>query len=382
MPGRRQAARGISERQRALDEGFMDRALVLAARGLGRTHPNPPVGAVVVRGRRVVGEGYHRRAGTSHAEVIALRRAGAQAARATLYVTLEPCVHVGRTPPCLDAVLQSRIRRVVIGVIDPDRRVLGRGVRALRRAGIEVSVGVRRRDCLRLLAGYVMRIRARRPLVVLKLAASLDGRIAAAGGASRWITGAAARRRVHEMRNRFDAVMVGAGTVRADDPRLTCRLKGGRDPIRVVIDGSLQTSIRSRVVSARSRAPTWIFTTHAVSARRALRLHQPGVEVVRSRGHGHVDLRDVLRQLGLRGVTSVLLEGGAELAAAALRARVVDRVVLFMAPLVMGGDGVPAVASLGTRHPSRALRLQGVRHEVIGEDLVVEASLPFSPGAL
>jgi len=360
----------------------MDRALMLAARGLGRTHPNPPVGAVVVRGGRVVGEGYHRRAGTPHAEALALRRAGERAARATLYVTLEPCVHIGRTPPCLEAVLRSRIRRVVIGVTDPDPRVRGRGVRALRRAGVEVSVGVRRRDCRRLLAGHVMRTRAGRPLVVLKLAASLDGRIAATGGASRWITGAPARRRVHEMRNRFDAVMVGAGTVRADNPRLTCRLKSGRDPIRVVIDGSLQTSVRSHVIGARSRAPTWIFTTHAASARRAGRLNRPGVEVVRCRGREHVDLRDVLRQLGARGVTSVLLEGGADLAAAALRARVVDRLVLFMAPLVIGGDGVPAVATLGIRHPSRALRLQGLRHEVIGEDLVVEASLPFSPGAL
>jgi diaminohydroxyphosphoribosylaminopyrimidine deaminase/5-amino-6-(5-phosphoribosylamino)uracil reductase len=382
MPGRRKRADGISDRQRALDDGFMDRALTLATRGLGRTHPNPAVGAVVVRAGRVVGEGYHRRAGTPHAEAIALRRAGEHAGRATLYVTLEPCVHVGRTPPCLDAVLRSRVRRVVIGMTDPDRRVRGRGVRALRRAGIEVSVGVRRRDCHRLLAGYVMRTRVQRPLVVLKLAASLDGRIAAAGGASRWITGAAARRRVHEMRNRFDAVMVGSGTVRADDPRLTCRLKGGRDPIRVVIDGSLQTSVRSRVIGAHSRAPTWLFTTHAASPRRASRLDRAGVEVVRSRGREHVDLRDVLRQLGARGVTSVLLEGGAELAAAALRARVVDRLVLFVSPLVIGGDGVPAVASLGTRYPSRALRLQGMRHELIGEDLVVEASLPFSPGAL
>jgi diaminohydroxyphosphoribosylaminopyrimidine deaminase/5-amino-6-(5-phosphoribosylamino)uracil reductase len=360
----------------------MRRALGLAARGLGRTHPNPAVGALVVRGRQVIGAGYHRRAGAAHAEVVALRRAGARAAGATLYITLEPCVHFGRTPPCLDAILRSRVRRVVIGTIDPNPRMLGRGVRALRRAGVEVSVGPCGRDCRRLLAGYETRMRLGRPLVVVKLAASLDGRIATANGSARWITGSTARRRAHEMRNRLDAVMVGAGTVRADDPRLTCRIAGGRDPIRVIVDGQLRTSPRARVVRLRSRAPTWIFAARDAPQRRAAALTRAGVEVIRTTGRGHVDLRAVCQELGARGVTSVLLEGGAMLSAAAIRARIVDRLVLFLAPIVIGGDGVPAVGTLGTRSPAGAMRLRELRTDWAGDDLVLEASLPFSPVAL
>jgi len=360
----------------------MARALMLATGGLGRTHPNPAVGAVVVRGSRVIGEGFHRRAGGPHAEVIALRRATGRTDGATLYVTLEPCVHFGRTPPCVDAVLAARIGRVVIGMRDPDPRVIGRGVRRLRRAGVGVSVGVLESECRRLLSGYRTYVCRRRPLVVLKLAASLDGRIATVTGASRWITGAPARRRSHEMRNRLDAVMVGAGTVRRDDPRLTCRLPGGRDPIRIVIDGRLSVSPRSRVVRVRSRAPTWIFGARDASPRRAAALEQAGAEVILLRGRAAVDLRGVLRELWRRGVTSVLIEGGATLAAGALQGRLVDRLVLFLAPILIGGDGVPVVGALQTRRVARAIRLRDMNLDRAGDDVVVEASLPFSSVAL
>jgi diaminohydroxyphosphoribosylaminopyrimidine deaminase/5-amino-6-(5-phosphoribosylamino)uracil reductase len=382
MSSVRAAGRRTPRASQLADERFMSRALELAARGLGRTHPNPAVGAVVARGGRILGEGYHRRAGAAHAEVIALRRAGPKVAGGTLYVTLEPCAHFGRTPPCVDAVLKAGVARVVVGTLDPNPLVRGRGARRLRRAGIEVTVGVLGAPCRRVLAGYLTMVTAGRPLVVLKLAASLDGRIAIPTGGSRWITGAVARRRAHEMRNRLDAVLVGGRTIRTDDPRLTCRLPGGRDPIRVVLDGQLRVSPRSRVIRVRSRAPTWIVTRPDAPARRAAALERAGAEVIRVPGHGPVQLRRVMRELGRRGVTSVLVEGGATVAAATLRARVADRVVLFLAPILIGGDGVPAIGALMTSRVARAVQLKHVRVERVGGDLVVEATLPFSPVAL
>lgn len=364
------------------DERFMARALVLAGRGLGRTHPNPAVGAVLVKGSRVIGEGYHRRAGGPHAEVAALRNASGSTAGATLYVTLEPCPHFGRTPPCVDAILEARIARVVVGTRDPNPKVRGRGLRRLRDAGVRVATGVLESECRRLLSGYRTWVRQRRPMVVLKLAASLDGRIATLTGASRWITGRQARRRSHEMRNRLDAVMVGAGTVRADDPRLTCRIPGGRDPIRVVVDGRLSVSPRCRMLRTTSRAPTWITTSQSAPQRRAALLERAGAEVIRLRGGTTLHLKEVLRELGRRGVTSVLIEGGATLAAAALREKVVDRLVLFLAPIMIGGDGVPAVAALGTRSVARAIHLRNLRLDREGDDVVIEASLPLKPVAL
>jgi diaminohydroxyphosphoribosylaminopyrimidine deaminase/5-amino-6-(5-phosphoribosylamino)uracil reductase len=360
----------------------MARALALAVRGLGRTHPNPAVGAVVARGERVVGEGWHRRAGTAHAEVVALRAAGRRAVGATLYVTLEPCTHFGRTPPCVDAVLRAGVARVVIGMVDPSPRVRGRGIRRLRRTGVRVSVGVLGTDCRRLLAGYASAVRRKRPFVVLKLAASLDGRIATRSGVSRWITGGAARRRAHQLRNRLDAVLVGAGTILADDPQLTCRIRGGRDPVRVVLDGRLRISPRARVVCGRSPAPTWIVTASDAPARRATALRRAGVEVIALPGRGEVAIARVLRELCRRGVTSVLIEGGAGVAAAALRARIVDRLVVFLAPILIGGDGVPMVGRLGTATPRRALRLVRMQVGRAGGDVMVGGSLPFAPPAL
>jgi diaminohydroxyphosphoribosylaminopyrimidine deaminase/5-amino-6-(5-phosphoribosylamino)uracil reductase len=364
------------------DDRLMARALALGARGVGRTHPNPAVGAVVARGATVVGEGYHRRAGSAHAEVVALRRAGERARGATLYVTLEPCTHFGRTPPCVAAVLRAGVRRVVIGVSDPDPRVHGRGIRALRRAGLPVTVGVQTGAARELIAGYRTRLRAGRPQVVLKLAASLDGRIATASGRSRWITGPQARARVHALRDRLDAVMVGAGTVRTDDPRLTCRRPGGRDPVRIVVDGRLRMSPRARMLRVRSAAPTWIITAADASRRREASLTAAGAEVIRLPGRGRVRLGDALAELGRRGLNTVLIEGGATLAAAVLAAGLADRLALFLAPIVLGGDGVPAVGALGIEHPARAPRLVLAGVERVGGDLLVEASLPLSAVAL
>ncbi len=358
------------------DARFMARALKLAARGLGRTWPNPPVGAVLVRGGRVVGEGFHRRAGLPHAEVEALRAAGARARGATLYVTLEPCTHHGRTPPCVDALVRLGLRRVVVAIPDPNPRVRGRGIARLRRARVPVVVGPGAEEARRLTAGYRSRLLRGRPLVTLKLATTLDGRIAARGGDARWITGPAARRLAHAFRDVSDAVLVGAGTVRADDPRLTCRLPGGRDPVRVVLAGRhLALPPRARVL-ARGGPPTWVVAPAGAAPGRVAALRRRGVEVLLVPPRGpRVRFAALVRALAARGLTTLLVEGGAAVAAEALRAGVVDRLVLFVAPTLLGGDGVPMVGALGITRVARALRVRGLAVGRVGGDLVLEGRL-------
>ncbi len=356
----------------------MRRAAALAERAIGRTSPNPPVGAVIVKGGRVVGEGSTRPAGGPHAEVVALRRAGTRARGATLYVTLEPCAHFGRTPPCADAVLAAGLARVVVAVGDPNPRVRGRGLRRLRAAGIAVTTGVLAEEAGAASHWFRHFVVHRRPYVLLKLAASLDGRIATARGESRWISGAAARRWVHELRNRVDAVMVGSGTVLADDPALTCRIPRGRDPMRVVVDGGLRMTPRATVLRQRSIAPTLVVTTAAASRARRRTLERAGAEVVvvpaRS---GKVSLVALLRALAARDVVSVLIEGGGELAAAALRARVVDRVLLVTAPMLIGGDGRPMLGALGASRLASVPRLVDERITRLGADLVREGTVAY-----
>ncbi len=356
----------------------MARAVALAQRALGRTSPNPAVGAVVVKGGRVVGEGWTRPVGGPHAEVVALRQAGVRARGATLYVTLEPCAHHGRTPPCIDAVIAAGLARVVVGVGDPNPRVRGRGLRALAAAGIDVTTGVLATEAGAVSAWFRHFIVHGRPYVMLKLAASLDGRIATARGESRWISGPRARRWVHELRNRVDAVMVGSGTVLADDPALTCRVRGGRDPVRVVVDGALRTSPRAGVVRQRSNAPTLIATTERAAAARRRALERAGAEILVVRGPGgHVGLGALLRALAARGIVSVLIEGGGELAAAALRARVVDRLLVVSAPLLLGGDGRPMLGPLGVGRLARAPRMADATWTRLGPDLLVEGPVAY-----
>jgi len=359
----------------------MARALALAAQGLGRTHPNPAVGAVLVRGERIVGEGYHARAGEAHAEIVALQQAGSAARGAELYVTLEPCTHHGRTPPCVDALLAVGLRRVVVATRDPNPRVRGRGIQRLRAAGIEVVVGPGAAQARELLAGFRSLMLAGRPLLTLKLAVTLDGRIAARGGDARWITGPEARRLAHHLRDRHDAVLVGAGTVRADDPRLTCRSPGGRDPIRLVLVGpGLALPHQARVLQA-GGAPTWVITSTAAASSRVAALERRGIPVIQlppEARSGRPGFDTVARALGERGLTSVLVEGGSTVAAEALRARVVDRVVLFVAPRLLGGDAVPAIGTLGITSVARALRLRDMRVARAGQDLVLTARVARS----
>jgi diaminohydroxyphosphoribosylaminopyrimidine deaminase/5-amino-6-(5-phosphoribosylamino)uracil reductase len=351
-------------------ERFMRLALREAAKGAGRTSPNPIVGAVVVRGGRVVAAGHHARAGGPHAEVVALRAAGARTRGADLYTTLEPCDHFGRTPPCSVAILEAGVKRVFVGSADPNPLVSGKGVARLRRARVQVVEGVLREETDAANAHWFTFIREGRPFVTLKAAVTLDGRIATRTGDARWVTGEAARRWVHRLRDRVDAVLVGAGTARADDPRLTTRLPGGRgrDPIRVVLDTELRLPARIALFRERSAAPTLV----AHASRRKGALPGAGVELLRCRrGKGGVDLRDLLAKLAARGVTHLLVEGGARVHARFVEEGLVDRVAVFVAPKLVGAGGVPLLASPGPARMRDAVQLEDVEVERMGDDVLV-----------
>jgi len=350
------------------DRRFMRRALRLAERGRGRVNPNPMVGAVIVRGGRVVGEGWHCLIGKPHAEAMALEQAGARARGATAYVTLEPCAHVGRTPPCAEAMIRAGIRRCVVGVRDPHRIVNGRGLRQLRAAGVRVEVGLLADQVRRQIAGYLLTHTDGRPRVTLKLATSLDGRIAPAGGfqragAGRWLTGARARHAGHLLRALADAVVIGAGTARADNPRLTARAVGApRQPLRVVCDTRLSLPRRLRLLQHRG---TVVACGRSASRQRRRELEARGIEVwPLPVSGGGVSPRALLRRLARAGCHDVLLEGGATLAASWLRAGVVDRIALFTAPRVLGAGGL---AWPGRHGRAWAGRVAGVTR--VGEDV-------------
>ena len=353
------------------DARFMRLALGLGRRGLGRTSPNPPVGAVVVANGRVVGRGYHHRAGLPHGEIEALRDAGARARGATLYVTLEPCAHHGRTPPCTKAIIAAGIRRVVFGSRDPNPKVTGNGMGKLRAAGIEVRDGVEAAECDALNAAFCKHVITGLPLVTLKLAASLDGCIATASGESRWITNATSRRYVHRLRAEHDAILVGAATVMRDDPELTCRVRSGRNPTRIIVDGRLRIPLSAKVLETRT-APTLVVTSNAASQRKIAKLRGLGVDVLSCAANGGVvPLKSLMRRLGRRGVLSVLIEGGATVAASALRAGVVDRLLIFYAPKLIGGDGRPMLGSLGVREMQRAWKTGALHVKRFAGDLLV-----------
>ena len=358
-----------------MSERLMRRALALAEQGLGRTSPNPAVGAVVARGEVIVGEGRHRRAGEPHAERIALANAGEAARGADIYVTLEPCCHHGRTPPCTDAIIDAGISRCCYAMSDPDPVCAGGGDAALRAAGLQVEAGLLRAEAERLLEAYVMHRRTGRPLVTLKLAMSLDGCIATRTGDSRWITGPEARARVHRMRDRADAIMVGVGTVLADDPSLSTRgVPGGRDALRIICDSQARTPPSARVIAQESAAACLIATTEAAEAGRVDALRRAGAEVlVLPDVEGRVDLQALADALGERSVLSVLLEGGGGLAWGALGAGVVGKVTLFYAPIIMGGaEAVRGVMGAGVERVAEALALRDVTQTPIGRNLLVE----------
>lgn len=361
----------------AVSAQFMERALELARCGEGRTAPNPPVGAVLVRAGAIVGAGFHPAAGQPHAEILALRAAGSLACGADLYVTLEPCCHQGRTGPCTEALIAAGVRRVVYGVVDPNPRVAGQGLARLCAAGIEVEAGPLADECRRLIAPFAKALRSGLAHVTLKAAITLDGRTATSLGESQWISCAESRDLVHRLRDRSDAVLVGAGTVLADNPRLTARLPGGRNPVRVVLDGELRTAATAAVYDPRAAGRRLLLTGDDVAADRLRPFRDAGVEVVPlPRVDGHLDLRAAVRALCDENLHSLLVEGGGELGGALLRAGLVDRLLLFVAPLLFGGDdGRPLFRGAGVARLADALHLDDLQVRRVGCDVLLEGEV-------
>lgn len=364
----------------AADRRYMARAIALAKQGEGRTAPNPPVGAVVVKGDRVVGRGWHKASGAPHAEPMALDQAGDLAKGATVYVTLEPCNHYGRTPPCTERLIAAGVSRVVIGVLDPNPGVAGGGAARLAEEGIEVASGLLAERCQALIAPFARHVMTGRPWVVLKLAQSLDGRIATRAGVSQWLTGAKAKAWAHRLRNGCEAIMVGRGTVQADDPALTTRLASGRgqNPLRVVLDSNLALSPGAQVVTGpREGGPAGggclIFCGPEADRARADRLGAAGAEVaVVDRTTAGLDLEAVLAELGRRNVMRLMVEGGPKLAGQMIRQGLIDEVCFLVAPLVIGGGDAPgSVAGPPAADLTGAARLEKMVVRRLGDDLLV-----------
>jgi diaminohydroxyphosphoribosylaminopyrimidine deaminase/5-amino-6-(5-phosphoribosylamino)uracil reductase len=346
----------------------MRRALRLAARAAGRTSPNPLVGSVVVRDGAIVGWGFHKAAGEPHAEVNALRRAGERARGATLYTTLEPCAHTGRTPPCVDAIREAGITRVVAAMRDPDPRTDGKGFRALRASGVEVTPGVLEAEARRLNEGFVSRLARGRPFVRVKLATTLDGRVTVKG--RRYLSGKRALKEVHRLRDRYDAVLVGIGTVLADDPQLTVREVKGRDPLRVIVDSDARTPLGSKVVRAKDPQRTLIFVARDADMRRVSRLRDSGALVVTlPRATGGLDLAAVLGWLAEKGVNTVLSEAGPKIASRLVASGLADRLMLIQAPIA-GGDGPTALDGIG-----KVVDLRSLTVRRLGGDVMLEGEL-------
>jgi diaminohydroxyphosphoribosylaminopyrimidine deaminase/5-amino-6-(5-phosphoribosylamino)uracil reductase len=360
--------------QQSLDEKYMRVALRLAARAKGGTSPNPMVGAVVVKDGRVISRGYHRKAGGPHAEAVALKKAGRDAQGAVLYVTLEPCSHSNkRTPPCTPLVVESGIKRIVVAMIDPNPRVSGNGVKALRAAGIDTVTGVLETEARKLNEAFIRYITTGMPFATLKIAQTLDGKIATASGESKWITGEKAREEGHKLRDINDAVLVGINTVLADDPMLTARIPNGRDPVRVIVDGNLSIPLTAKVLTQKSSARTVIAALPNASKSKTKKLEGLGAEVLIVRNEkGRVDLRDLMKKLGKLDIMSVLIEGGAEINASALKMGVVDKVVHFIAPMLMTGrDSICSIGGTSPEKLHQAIRLSEITTRFVGEDLMI-----------
>jgi len=359
------------------DEEWMKQVLRLAERGRGRTAPNPIVGAILVRGGEVVGEGYHARAGEAHAEISALREAGCRAQGATLYINLEPCTHYGRTPPCAPRVVEAGVTGVIIGMEDPNPRVKGRGIESLRRAGLQVRVGVLEEECQRANEAFCKYIVEREPFVILKVASTLDGKIATRTGVSKWITGETSRRFVHRLRNEVDGVLVGIGTILKDDPLLTTRMGGGRDPYRILLDSRLKVPEHARVLDE-SPSRVIIATTRRAPKERMERLKRRGVRIFAfDSREGRVDLKACLKKLAEIGIMTLLVEGGSRVNGSFLKAKAVDKFYFFFAPRWIGDPRAPGIfggpgRDLGIKDLSEATRLKNVRMRRLGEDFLFE----------
>ncbi|MDY6839257.1 MAG: bifunctional diaminohydroxyphosphoribosylaminopyrimidine deaminase/5-amino-6-(5-phosphoribosylamino)uracil reductase RibD [Thermodesulfobacteriota bacterium] len=359
-----------------MDEAYMRMALSLAEGGRGWTSPNPMVGAVVVKQGRVVGRGFHRAAGGPHAEIYALKEAGEKARGATLYVTLEPCNHTGRTPPCTEAILDSGIQRVVAGMRDPNPQVPGKGLDFLSSKGLDVSVGTCEDDCRRLNEIFIKYVTTGLPFVILKCASTLDGCIATRTGDSKWITNQLSRQFVHGLRHAVDAIMVGIGTVVKDNPQLTTRLEGrkGSDPIRIVLDSRLSIPPEAKLLHLSSDSDSVLVTSPSILPQKKSLFERPGVRLLAVDCHeGQIDLKALMKALGEMGITSLLIEGGSHVNGAAMRAGIVDKCCMFFAPKICGGhDGVPICTGPGPAFMEKSMTLKDISVRRFGDDVMIQ----------
>ncbi|MBI5632010.1 MAG: bifunctional diaminohydroxyphosphoribosylaminopyrimidine deaminase/5-amino-6-(5-phosphoribosylamino)uracil reductase RibD [Nitrospirae bacterium] len=356
------------------DEACIRRTLTLARRAEGMTSPNPMVGAVLVKHGKIIAEGYHRKAGTPHAEVIAIEKAGLDASGATLYVSLEPCCHKDkRTPPCTETIIAAGINKVVIAMQDPNPKVSGKGIEELRKAGIEVISGILEDKARQLNEFYIKHITTHQPFVVLKVAMTLDGKIATPVGESKWITGEKARKEVHRLRGKVDALLTAIGTIRADDPLLTCRTGRLKNPIRIILDPDLDIREDANVLTC--PPGTIVVTNNGSSRKKRERLQGKGVSLIEHTGN-RIDLQWLMNRLGAEGIISVLIEGGSSLASSCLEAGIVDKVIFYIAPKIIGGEkSFPAVGGKAFRSLSQAHMLRRTECRRIGDDFVIEGYL-------
>ena len=355
-----------------VDEKYMKYALTLARKGLGKVNPNPLVGAVLVKSGKIIGEGYHEFYGGAHAEINALKSACESVEGATLYVTLEPCSHYGKTPPCVEAIIKNKIAKVIIGSLDPNPLVSGKGILRLKEAGVQVVTGVLEGECKKLNEVFMKYIEKKEPFVMLKSAMTLDGKIATVTGESKWITSEAARHEVHQLRNAFSGIMVGVETIIQDDPQLTCRIMNGRNPIIIVVDSRLRIPMTSKILTGESKVI--VATTKQAEESKISQLQELGISVLILKSHnGRVDLKQLMRQLGQLGIDSILLEGGASLNDSALKAGIVDKVQFYIAPKIIGGEKAKTpVGGEGIKHLEDAIQIKDLKMQVVGNDIVLE----------
>jgi len=358
------------------DQYFMQMALDLAIKGEGFTSPNPMVGAVVVKDGRMVGSGYHQMVGGPHAEVNAIDAAGKLAEGATLYVTLEPCNHTGRTPPCTRKIVEAGIKRVVVGMIDPNMNVAGGGAQYLEQQGIRITTGVCREQSRKLIESFVKFVHTRRPFVIAKCAATLDGRIATRSGDSKWVTGEKSRQFVHRLRHAVDGILVGINTVRTDNPSLTTRLPDGqgKDPVRIVLDTHLAISPAARLLRQKSAADTILVVGEGVTLNKQAAFEKDGIRVIQSKlKNGLIDMDALMDRLGAMGLTSLLIEGGSRVLSSAFSAGIVDKVLFFYAPKILGGDdGIPICSGPGPELMSQSIPVNQITIRRFDDDVMVE----------
>jgi len=358
------------------DERWMKRALHLAEKGKGRTSPNPMVGAILVKGGKMVGEGYHAKAGEAHAEIVALQQAGEEAEGAILYLNLEPCTHYGKTPPCVPQVIEAGVKRVVIGMEDPNPLVKGKGIEILRKAGLDVEVGILEKECRRLNEAFCKYILKKEPFVVLKVAATLDGKMATRNGDSKWISGEASRRFVHKLRDQVDGVLVGIGTVLKDNPMLTARIRGGRDPYRIVLDSRLKIPEEAKVIGT-SPSKAIIASTELAPKDKIEKLEKRGVQIlILDSKEGRVNLKSCLSKLGEMGMMNLLVEGGSQVNGSFLDEGVIDKLLLFLSPKLIGDQQALGIfGGKGASNLQKATALKEIKAKRIGEDILLEGYL-------